>query len=218
MNEIAQFLRRGDPFIFGILGTSIWVLGVIIERFIFLFFKYNINAAAFMGQIQKLVVAGNIDRAIKLCNAAPDAALPRMVKAGLTRANKGQVAIGNAIEEASLEIVPHITKRTNSLLTLANIATLLGLLGTIHGLIQSFAALENAAPEDRQKLLAGGIAIAMNATAFGLVVAITAMGAHLVLSGITKKIVEELDQYSVKLENMLVAFGKRQLTADEGER
>jgi biopolymer transport protein ExbB/TolQ len=213
---LAAWFRNADPAIYAILAVSIWVLGVVIERFIFLFFKYNINASAFMGQIQKLVIAGNIDRAIKMCNAAPSAALPRVVKAGLTRANKGQIAIGNAIEEAQLEIVPNITKRTQSLLSLANIATLLGLLGTIHGLIVAFGGLADAAPEDRQKILSAGIALAMRATAFGLSVAIVAMFAHLGLSAISKKIIEELDQYAVKVENLLVAYGKGKLGADEG--
>ena len=188
--------------------VSIVAIGIMIEWFIFLFFKYNINANAFMAQIQKLVMAGNVDRAIKLCNAAPAAALPKVVKAGLTRANKGEVQIQNAIEEATLEVIPMVTRRTPALLALANIATLLGLLGTIVGLIESFAALEDAPPEDRQRLLAGGIALAMNTTAFGLVVAIPTMLAHLFLSGISKRIVDEIDQYSVKLENLLVANAK----------
>ncbi len=208
MGEIANAFRDGGVWMYLILVVSIVAIGIIIERFIFLFFKYNINATAFMAQIQKLVMAGNVDRAIKLCNAAPSAALPKVVKAGLTRANKGEVAIQNAIEEATLEVIPMITRRTPALLALANIATLLGLLGTIVGLIEAFAALEDAAPEDRQRLLAGGISLAMNTTAFGLVVAIPTMLAHLFLSGISKKIVDEIDQHSVKLENLLVAHSK----------
>lgn len=208
MGAIADAFRSGGIWMYLILVVSIVAIGIIIERFIFLFFKYNINANAFMAQIQKLVMAGNVDRAIKLCNAAPAAALPKVVKAGLTRANKGEVQIQNAIEEATLEVVPMVTRRTPALLALANIATLLGLLGTIVGLIEAFDALEDAAPEDRQRLLAGGIALAMNTTAFGLVVAIPTMLAHLFLSGISKRIVDEIDQYSVKLENLLVAHSK----------
>lgn len=208
MGSIAEAFRTGGIWMYLILVVSIFAIGIIIERFIFLFFKYNINANAFMAQIQKLVMAGNVDRAIKLCNAAPAAALPKVVKAGLTRANKGEVQIQNAIEEATLEVVPMVTRRTPALLALANIATLLGLLGTIVGLIEAFAALEDAAPEDRQRLLAGGIALAMNTTAFGLIVAIPTMLAHLFLSGISKRIVEEIDQHSVKLENLLVAHSK----------
>ncbi|MCB9537830.1 MAG: MotA/TolQ/ExbB proton channel family protein [Myxococcales bacterium] len=190
-----------------ILGMSIIGLGVIIERFIFLYFKYNINAAAFMAQIQKLVMANNIDRAIKLCNAAPSAALPKVIKAGLTRANKGPEEIQNAVEEATLEIVPIVTKRTTVLQQIANIATLLGLLGTILGLIQAFDALSDPSipPDKRQAMLANGISIAMNTTAFGLMVAIPCLGAQVFLASVTKKIIDEIDQYSVKLENLLIS-------------
>lgn len=199
---------NGGIWMYSILAVSILCLGVVIERFVFIFFKYNINAHAFMAQIQKLVMANNIDRAIKLCNAAPSAALPRVIKAGLTRANKGEIEIQNAIEEASLEVVPLIMKRTATLSALANIATLLGLLGTIIGLIEAFEALEKATPDKRQEMLARGIALAMNTTAFGLIVAIPTLFAHMIISSMTKKIVDEIDQYAVKLENLLISRTK----------
>jgi biopolymer transport protein ExbB/TolQ len=208
MSDIADAFRNGGAWMYVILGVSIIAIGIVIERFIFLFFKYNINAHAFMAQIRKLVMANNIDRAIKLCNAAPSAALPKVIKAGLTRANKGEVEIQNAVEEATLEVVPQITKRTNSLQSMGNIATLLGLLGTIIGLIEAFDALKSATPDTRQELLSAGIALAMNTTAFGLVVAIPCLVAHLFLSGMTKKILQEIEQYSVQLENLLVSRGR----------
>ena len=208
MGEIKKAFATGGIWMYLILGVTILALGVVIERFVFIFFKYNINAHAFMAQIQKLVMANNIDRAIKLCNAAPSAALPRVIKAGLTRANKGEIEIQNAIEEASLEVVPLVMKRTATLAGLANIATLLGLLGTIIGLIDAFKALETATPDKRQEMLARGIALAMNTTAFGLIVAIPTLFAHLLLSSMSKKIVEEIDQYSVKLENLLISRAK----------
>jgi biopolymer transport protein ExbB/TolQ len=136
------------------------------------------------------------------------AVVPKVIKAGLMCANKGEVEIQNAIEEASFEVVPRIQKRINALNALANVATLLGLLGTILGLIEAFEALEKATPENRQKLLARGIALAMNTTAFGLIVAIPSLVAHLILSGQTKRLLDEIDLYSVKLENLLVSRGK----------
>ena len=158
-----------------------------------------------MAQIQKLVMANSIDKAIKLCNAAPSAALARVIKAGLTRANKGTQEIQNAVEEASLEVIPYIQKRTNSLLAIANIATLMGLLGTIIGMIGAFSAMANVAPDKRQAELGKNISLAMNTTAFGLIVAIPCMICHLILSGVTKKIIDEIDLYSVKLENLLIS-------------
>jgi len=209
MNEIANAFRGdGVIWMYLILATSIFAIGITIERFIFLFFKYNINAQAFMAQIQKLVMADNIDRAIKLCNAAPSRALPRVIKAGLTRADKGETEIQNAIEEITLEVVPIVQKRTPTLAAIANVATLLGLLGTVIGLIDAFRALEQADPSQQQAMLAAGIALAMNTTAFGLIVAIPTLVAHLILTGMTKKILDEIDLHSVKLENMLVTRGK----------
>ncbi len=207
MGAVAKFYSDGGIWMHPILGMSIIGLGIMIERFIFLYFKYNINAAAFMAQIQKLVMANNIDRAIKLCNAAPSAALPKVIKAGLTRANKGPEEIQNAVEEATLEIVPVVTKRTAVLQQIANIATLLGLLGTILGLIAAFEALSDPSipPDKRQAMLANGISIAMNTTAFGLIVAIPCLGAQVFLASVTKKIIDEIDQYSVKLENLLIS-------------
>jgi biopolymer transport protein ExbB/TolQ len=201
-------LENGGIWMYAIVVPSIVGLGIIIERFIFLFFKYNINAPAFMAQIQKLVMTNNIDRAIKLCNAAPSAALARVVKAGLTRANKGEIQIQNAIEEATLEVLPGIQKRTGALQAVANIATLLGLLGTIIGMIKAFDALGSVSADKRQEALGVNIALAMNTTAFGLIIAVPCIAFYIVLSGMTKKIIDEIDQYSVKLENLLIARGR----------
>lgn len=205
MQGIARAFSEGGLWMYAIIIPSVFVVGIVIERFIFLFFKFNINGNAFMQQIMKLVMANNIDRAIKLCNAAPSAALAKVVKAGLIKANKGELEISNSLEEASLEVIPQVQKRTLMLTQLANIATLMGLLGTIVGLIQAFAALEQAQPEQKAALLARGIAIAMNTTAFGLIVAIPSLAFYLIFASLTKKITDDIDLYSLKLENLLIA-------------
>ncbi|HAA59124.1 MAG TPA: MotA/TolQ/ExbB proton channel family protein [Myxococcales bacterium] len=208
MSGIYDFYFQGGAFMHPIAICLIFGIGLMVERFIFLFFRYNINGAAFMAQIQKLVMANNIDRAIKLCNAAPSAALPKVVKAGLTRANKGEMEIANAIEEATLEVIPKVQKRTNLLQAVANVATMLGLLGTIFGLIEAFKALDSATADQKSKLLAKYISIALNTTAFGLVAAIPCLVAHAILSSITKKIIDEIDEYTVKLQNLLFSRAK----------
>src|ERR1043165_7136558 len=91
MSNIINFFKEGGLWMIPIAFISFLSLGLTAERVIFIFFRYNINGAAFMAQIQKLVMANNIDRAIKLCNAAPFAALARVIKAGLTRTNKGEI-------------------------------------------------------------------------------------------------------------------------------
>ena len=206
MQNISKFFVDGGFWMWPIVVMSIVGLAVMVERFIFLYFRHNINAREFMRQIQKLVMGNNVDRAIKLCNSAPDAALAKVIKSGLTRANKGPAEIQNALEEASLEVSPQITKRGTLLQQIANIATLLGLLGTILGLIDAFRALATITdPEQQSKALVAGISVAMNTTAFGLMVAIPCLGAHVMLSAITKKILDDIEQHSVKLENLLVS-------------
>jgi len=205
---IAKFLADGGPWMYPIAAVSVIALAVCIERVVFVFFLYNINGRTFMAQVQKQVLANNIDRAIRLCNAAPNAALSRVVKAGLLRANRGEVEIRSAIEEVILEVLPLLQKRTPSLVMLANLATLLGLLGTVVGLTQAFGAVSAAPPEQRAEQITGAIAVAMNTTAFGLLVAVPSLFAHLLLAGASRQIVADIDLYSVRLENMLVARGK----------
>jgi biopolymer transport protein ExbB/TolQ len=206
---VFDFFKNGGWWMAPIALVSVFVVGIAVERVIFLFFRYNINGAAFMTQIKKLVMANNIDRAIKLCNAAPNAALPRIVKAGLTRANKGEIEIQNAVEEASLEVVPLLQKRVGALNGLASLATLLGLLGTVMGLIDAFEVIgQGAAGDEKTTMLGNAISKAMNTTAFGLMVAIPSLALYMVLGGMTKKIVDEIDMYSVKLENLLIGRNK----------
>ena len=213
MSQIRDFFEAGGTFIYVNCVTLAWGLAIIIERMFFIFFRYNVNAEAFMAQVQKLVMANNIERAIKLCNAAPAAALPRVVKAGLTRANRGAGEIRTAVEEAMLEIVPVLHKRTGNLAELANIATLLGLLGTIVGLVAAFGATGAVSPELKAQMLAAGVSEALYTTAFGLGIAVFFMLSHMFLINMTKKIIDEIDQWSVKLENLLVSRGKGGVSA-----
>jgi biopolymer transport protein ExbB/TolQ len=216
MSTVAHFFEAGGIFIYINCSMLCWGLAIILERIFFIFFRYNVNAEAFMAQVQKLVMANNIERAIKLCNAAPSAALPRVVKAGLTRANRGEIEIQNAVEEATLEIVPILQKRTPNLAQIANLATLFGLLGTITGLIKAFASLSAVSPELKAAILSKGISEAMYNTAFGLSIALLCMLGHLFLTNMTKKIIDEIDQYSVKLENLLISRGKGLLSRPDG--
>ncbi|MEZ4426623.1 MAG: MotA/TolQ/ExbB proton channel family protein [Nannocystaceae bacterium] len=205
MDDFAAFYQEGGGFMHAIALCAVIGAGVMVERFIFLFFRFNINGGQFFNQIQKLVMANNIDRAIKLCNAADKAALARVVKAGLTRANKSEADIAAAIEEAMLEVSPAISKRVPMLGAVANLATLLGLLGTIFGMIFAFEAVASVAADQRSQALAKGIAIAMNTTGFGLMVAIPLLAAQIFIANLAKKISDEVDLYAVKLENLLAA-------------
>jgi biopolymer transport protein ExbB/TolQ len=128
-----------------------------------------------------------------------------VIKAGLQRASRDEHQIQNAVDAASLEVIPKIEKRLHYLGLIANLATLLGLLGTISGLIYSFGEVAKAPAAERQNVLSAGIAEALNCTAFGLLVAIMAMIAHSWLSSRAATLVEEVDEYSVKLIDLLSA-------------
>jgi biopolymer transport protein ExbB/TolQ len=158
-----------------------------------------------MHEVQRLVLANDLDGAIRVCNGAAAAALPRVLKAGLQRASRGEQQIQNAIDAASLEVIPKLERRLGYLALIANVATLLGLLGTIGGLIKAFAAISTADPAQRQAILGRGISEAMYATAFGLVTAILAMVAHSILSTRAQKIMDEIDEFGVKLMDLLSA-------------
>jgi biopolymer transport protein ExbB/TolQ len=207
IQNLAEFFREGGPFMFVNLVASAVAVAIIFERFIALGFRLNLNAGPFMEQVQKLVITGNIDRAVKLCGAAPKAALSKVVRAGLSRANRGEQEVARALEEAVLEVTPLVNKRIASLWSLANIATLLGLIGTIVGLIATFRSLGAASPEMKQAMLSKGIAEAMNNTAFGLMIAVTCIVAHLMLTSKSKAMVEEIEFNALKLENMLARRG-----------
>jgi biopolymer transport protein ExbB/TolQ len=208
MQWFADFYRNGGVFMHFISLSGLYVIAVTIWKFVFLFAKFNTNGQNLMKQIQKLVMANNVDKAIKLCSAAGDAALANVMKAGLSRANRGELEIQNAIEEATLEVSPKITSMIDSIFVIGNMATLLGLLGTIFGLIAAFDAVAHAAPEQKSAMLASGIAMAMNTTGYGLMIAIPASLFVLVLKGFAGKILADLDLYSVKLVNLLVSRDK----------
>jgi biopolymer transport protein ExbB/TolQ len=207
MQGIAEFIEEGGFFMYLNILCSVVVIATIVERAVFILTKYRVNSREFLAQIRKLVQAGNLDRAIKLCEAAP-LPLLQVVKAGLTQANRGEEAVVAAIEEKMLDVAPDLNKRIAALWSLANIATLIGLLGTITGLIKAFEAVSFASPEQRSALLSRGISEAMNNTAFGLGIAVTCMIAHLIISGAAKRITADLERTAVKLENLLTLKGK----------
>src|SRR3954454_4705957 len=186
------------------LVVSAIVIALIVERAAFQLGKYRVNSKEFFAQIKKLVTAGNIDRAIKLCDAGDYPTL-QLVKAGLTHANKGPDEIDAAMSEKIGELKPAVEKRIGSLWSLANIATLVGLLGTVLGLIRTFGAVSapGLSAADRQRILANGIAEAMYNTALGLGIAVVCMIAHLLLHQRSKTIQHDLDATQERVFNLL---------------
>jgi len=202
MDRLADIFQKGGPFFIVNTFFLAVVIALIVERSIYFLGRGHINASAFLEQIKRLLAANNIDRAKKLCDAT-SAPVARVARAGLNRVHKGEAAVAQAIEETMVDVTPEVKKRIGSLWSLANIATLLGLLGTITGLIGTFEAVAHAAPHERQQRLSAGISEAMYNTAAGLFIAVLCMIAHLMLSAAAKKVIGDLEAFSLRLENML---------------
>src|SRR5580692_10772369 len=203
-NPILDAFKTSPIFLSLNLGVSAIVVGMVAERAIFQITKYRVNSKEFFAQIKKLVTAGNIDRAIKLCDAGDYPTL-QLVKAGLTHANKGPDEIDAAMSEKLGELKPAVEKRVGSLWSLANIATLIGLIGTVTGLITTFNAISDPrlSAAQRQAQLSLGISEAMYNTAFGLGIAVTCMIAHLFLHQRAKNIQHDLDATQERVFNLL---------------
>lgn len=186
------------------LCCSMVVLTVVIERFVFQLSHYRVNSQAFFAQIKKLVVAGNIDHAIKLCEASNYPVL-QLVRAGLTQASKGPDEIDAALSEKLNELKPEAEKRVGALWSLANIATLIGLLGTVSGLIKTFNAIAvpGLSQSDKQAMLSNGIAEAMYNTALGLGIAVFCMITHVILHTRAKAIQRDLEMLMERTFNLL---------------
>lgn len=203
-SQFVEAFKHNPTFLVLNACTSAIVLTIVIERFVFQMTRYRVNSKEFFAQVKKLVTAGNIDRAIKLCEA-DDYPILQLVKSGLTHANKGEAEIDASLSEKLSELKPQAEKRIGALWSLANIATLIGLLGTVFGLITTFAAI--AAPglsqADKQRMLANGIAEAMYNTAVGLGIAVFCMITHIILHTRAKSIQHDLEATMERTFNLL---------------
>ena len=204
LSRFQDFIRHGGPFMIMNFACMAIVVAIIVERAIYFLGRGHINAKAFLEQIKRLLAANNIDRAKKLCDATP-APAARVAKAGLSKYHKGEAAVASAIEESMVDVQPEIKVRIGALWSLANIATLLGLLGTVSGLIHTFGAVSapGLSAADRQRILANGIAEAMYNTAMGLGIAVLCMIAHLILHQRSKTIQHDLDATQERVFNLL---------------
>lgn len=198
MGAFVNFFASGGSWMWAILLTLILAVAIIIERFIVLNFKNRIDSTAFVSKILELIQRGNIANAVELCSMS-QAALPRITRAGLEEYMKNPTDVQHAMEVAAMAEIPKIEKRTSYLSLLANIATLLGLLGTIFGLIDSFAAVTNADASQKAALLASGIAVAMNTTAFGLIVAIPTLVFYSMLNERITAITDEINENAARI-------------------
>jgi len=203
LDIILNFFREGGIFLYPI--AFVWVIGLVIalERFGFVM-RVGAGNRRMWSQIQPLLEAGRFREALHAVSSS-ETALAHIMRYGITRIQTARRRddIEKAMEESLVEVIPRLEKRTHYLSSLANIAMLMGLLGTVVGLISAFAAVAQANPAEKASLLAASISVAMNNTALALATAITLLLAHLYLETKTTEIVDSLEVASVKFLNAL---------------
>ena len=211
--SIIAFFQKGGMFMYPILLVFSVGIAIAIERW----FQLNRVSSAnhkVWNVLYPALVKGDFDKARTIANK-DKSSMARMLGMGLARqgAVRRREDIEIAMEESMMEIIPQLEKRTPYVALLSNIATLLGLLGTIMGLIQAFTAVANANPAEKADLLSASISVAMNTTAFGLMSAIPLLLLHAKLTSTTGHIVDNLEMASVKALNSISNFAKRQFEA-----
>jgi biopolymer transport protein ExbB len=211
--SMVRFFVTGGPFMYPILIVFAVGMAIAIERYITLTGVRRRNEGVW-SEIQPVLAQGDFEKA-RAMTTEDDSTVGRLLAMGLARqgAVRRREDIEIAMEESMLEIIPQLEKRTAYVALGASIATLLGLLGTIIGLIQAFTAVANANPAEKADLLSASISVAMNTTAFGLMAAIPLLVTHSVLTAKTGQIVDSLEMASVKALNVITAQAKRQLAA-----
>lgn len=211
LTTMVQFFQTGGTFMYPILVVFALGAAISIERYIKLANERRINRKMW-NQIQPVLAEGDFDAAREMVLNDDKSTISKLLTMGLER--QGTVRrrddIEIAMEESMMEIIPQLEKRTPYIALFSNISTLLGLLGTIMGLIEAFTAVANANPAEKADLLSASISVAMNTTAFGLMAGIPLLIMHAFLTARTGEIVDSLEMASVKTLNVISATSKRQ--------
>jgi len=208
-SSMVTFFQQGGMFMYPILLVFLAGLAITAERWFRLSRTRSVNRSMW-NVLYPVLVKGDFDKARAITNK-DESVISRMLGTGLARlgAVRRREDIEIAMEESMMEIIPELEKRTSYVALLSNIATLLGLLGTIMGLIEAFTAVANANPAEKADLLSASISVAMNTTAFGLMSAIPLLLFHAKLTSTTGQIIDSLEMASVKVMNLISDFNRR---------
>jgi biopolymer transport protein ExbB/TolQ len=205
MNEfstIASFFKQGGVFMYLILATAIVIAAIVVERFLVISKAAKLDSRKMIEDVTKRVGAGDVQGARQVSHMS-NAPVAMIAQAILDVNDPDTNRLQMAADDAATLAMPPLSRRLAYLNVLANVCTLLGLLGTIAGLIQAFTAVGAADPSQRSSLLAAGISTALNATAFGLVIAIPTLVIHGYLLGLIEGIAEQVDEASIRLTHAL---------------
>jgi biopolymer transport protein ExbB len=209
--SVIAFFQKGGLFMYPILFVFLAGLGITVERWLHLSRIRSVNRNMW-NVLHPVLEKGDFDKARDMVNKDPST-ISQMLRMGLARMGvvRRRDDIEIAMEESMMEIIPQLEKRTPYVALLSNIATLLGLLGTIMGLIEAFTAVANANPAEKADLLSASISVAMNTTAFGLMSAIPLLFFHAKLTSTTGQIVDSLEMASVKVLSSIYDFNRRHI-------
>ena len=207
-NAIVHFFQTGGAFMWPILLVLAIGMAIGLERYIVIS-KSQISMRRTWGRLLPLLESHDYNGAVAMMGRSKSQ-LSTVLTYGFNRLSTAQRRddVEAAMEEGMMEVMPSLEARTHYLATYANIATLLGLLGTIIGLIQAFTAVANADPAEKADLLSASISIAMNTTAFGLIAAIPLLLLHTVIQTKTSKLIDNLEMAAVKCLNMITTKKK----------
>lgn len=210
---LVGFFTSGGLFMYPILLVFAVGVAIAVERYVTLARVRSKNQVVW-DKVQPLLADGNFDQAREMTRD-DGSTISQVLNMGLSLqgAVRRREDIEIAMEESMMEIVPRLEKRTPYVALASSIATLLGLLGTIMGLIQAFTAVANANPAEKADLLSASISVAMNTTAFGLIVAIPLLITHAILTSKTGDIVDSLEMAIVKALNVFSRRARRPLEA-----
>ncbi|MEZ5505789.1 MAG: MotA/TolQ/ExbB proton channel family protein [Gammaproteobacteria bacterium] len=202
MTTIAQFFNEGGIFMYFILAVFLVGLLIALERFIYLNLTQTRNQMVWK-KLFPLLTQGKFKSAMDEAKNS-NSAVAKILVYGLSRSAYATRPdeIEMAMEEGLMEAIPSLERRTNYIATYANIATLLGLLGTIMGLITAFTAVASADPSQKADLLSASISVAMNTTAFGLMAAIPLLLMFTYLQSKTNQLIDSMEMASVKFLNV----------------
>lgn len=202
--EIVKFFQSGGLFMYPILIVFALGLAIVVERYLYLS-KTSRSTRKMWLQLVPMLKASDYKRALQLVDTSKTP-LSAILSYGFAQhaANKRREIVEAAMEEGMMDVMPDLVQRTHYLASFANVATLLGLLGTIIGLIQAFTAVASANPAEKADLLSASISVAMNTTAFGLMTAIPLLLAHSYLVTKTSRLIDSLEKAAVKSLNLMV--------------
>jgi biopolymer transport protein ExbB len=200
---IIRFFQGGGEMMYPIAIVLVIGVAIAIERYVYLTYT-SLRNRSLWGEVSPLLAQGNFRQAVQVTSKS-NAAIGQILSYGLARVQSARRRddIEKAMEESLMDVVPRLEKRTHYIATFANLATLLGLLGTVMGLINAFAAVATVNPAEKANLLSASISVAMNCTAFGLMTAVPLLLIHAVLQTKTTELIDSLEMASVKFLNAI---------------